>query len=327
MPNLHMAKEIGYLRYFVRRAIWKMNAAITRRTFTMTLPTGGQFPLPHRSYYASDIFVTRANVDWNSEYILARYLRSLDEPGDFLDVGAHIGYYTALIAPIARQCHAFEPDSRNAGSLRAAVANLQNVEIVQQAVADAEGEGFLDASPESSISHLTAAGTLPHAEPVRITTVDAFCGGRPGMRVSAVKIDIEGFDILALEGAQQTARTHRTVFLTEFGTESGRPNSMERLAGFLQRNDYALYAVSRLDSSPFQYRFSFDRFETPKLGEVWTKMLFIVPQECAFFPNLADHFPEIARTSLSPRDARGFVVPSPENIVTATRKTRERPAH
>jgi FkbM family methyltransferase len=314
MPNLPLAKETGYLRYFLRRAIWKINDGLLRRTFAIALPTGPQFPLPCRSFFAADVFVTEANVDWNSEYILVKYLRSLARPGDFLDVGAHIGYYAALLAPVVRRCCAFEPDPRNTGNLRAAIAGLPNVEVVEQAVADAEGDGFLNVSVESSVSHLTPARTAADAAPVRITTVDAFCKGRPELRLSAVKIDIEGFDILALEGAQQTARTHRPVFLTEFGTEHGRPNSMERLAGFLQRTDYVLYAVSRSDRSFFHYRFSFDRFEPSGLGAAWTKMLFIVPRECVFFQNLADHFPESVRTSLSPRAAREFIVPLSESV-------------
>lgn len=325
MPNLPMAKETGYLRYFVRRAIWKINAGVLRRTLTIALPTGPRFPLPYRSFFASDVFVTEANVDWNSEYILAKYLRSLDPPGDFLDVGAHIGYYTALIAPVARRCCAFEPDPRNIANLRATITGLRNVEVIQQAVADAEGEGFLDVSVESSTSHLTSASSAADTDPVRITSVDAFCKSRPELRVSAVKIDIEGFDILALEGAQHTAETHRPVFLTEFGIEPDRPNSVERLADFLRSTDYVLYAVSRSDRSFFHYRFSFDRVEISKLGEAWTKMLFIVPRECAFFPDLADHFPEIARTSLSPRAARHFLAPASENIAAARRKTQERP--
>jgi len=40
MPNLPRAKETGYLRYFARRAFWKLNARLFRCDFTVTLPTG-----------------------------------------------------------------------------------------------------------------------------------------------------------------------------------------------------------------------------------------------------------------------------------------------
>jgi FkbM family methyltransferase len=309
-----MAKEIGYLHYFVRRALWKMNARLLRRDLAVTLPTGARFPLPHRSFFASDVFVTGVNVDWNSEYILLRYLLSRAEPGDFIDVGAHIGYYTALVAPVVRQCYAFEPDPRNTGDLKAATRSLQNVEILEQAVADVEGEGFLDVSMESSINHLSPDRSGTRLHPVRITSVDALCRQRPDARIAAVKIDIEGFDILALEGAQHTAITHRPAFLIEYGLEEGRPNSPGRLADFLRRTDYRLYAVSRKDSSFFHYRFSFDHLEPSELSGAWTKMLFIVPRECAFFQHLSEHFPESARTSLSPSAARRFIAPQSGKI-------------
>ena len=40
MPNLPMAKETGYLRYFAHCAFWKLNARLFRCDFTVTLPTG-----------------------------------------------------------------------------------------------------------------------------------------------------------------------------------------------------------------------------------------------------------------------------------------------
>ena len=161
MPNLPFAKEVGYGRYFARRLVWKLNARLFRRTLVFALATGRDFPLPPDSFFASDVFVTRGNVDWNSEHLLAKFLAAAEPRGDFLDVGAHIGYYSALMSPVVRRCHAFEPDGRNMEKLRRALSGCENVEIIPKAVADTVGTAFLDASSESSVSHLSASGTTP----------------------------------------------------------------------------------------------------------------------------------------------------------------------
>lgn len=303
MPNLPFAKEVGYCRYFARRLLWKLNARLARRTLVFPLATGRDFPLPPDSFFASDVFVTRGNVDWNSEHLLAKFLAAQTAPGDFLDVGAHIGYYSVLMSPLVRHCHAFEPDARNMERLRRALSGCENAGIIPKAVADTVGTAFLDASSESSVSHLSASG--PTA--VEVTTVDAFCSEHPGIRVSAIKIDIEGYDILALEGAIETARLQQPVFLIEFGTEDGRPNSPERLRRFLDATGYRLFAVCRTDPSCFRYEYHFEELEPSQLKSRFTKMLFLAPRGCGLFQNLARSFPTNLSHALNPDDARAFI--------------------
>ena len=307
MPNLYFAKEIGYARYFARRLLWKLNARLFRKTLVLPLVTGRDFPLPPDSFFASDLFVSRGNVDWNSEQLMANFLAASEPRGDFLDVGAHIGYYSALMSPLVRRCHAFEPDPRNMERLRRGLGACENVEIIPKAVADTVGTAFLDASSESSVSHLSASG----ATPVEVTTIDVFCSQHPGIRVSGIKIDIEGFDILALEGAIETARSQRPVFLIEFGIETGRPNSPERLRSFLGAAGYTLFAVCRSDPSIFRCEYRFKELEPDQLAAEWTKMLFLAPRDCRFFQELAREFPRALTRPLHPADARAFLQNAP----------------
>ena len=307
MPNMPFAKEVGYGRYFARRLLWKLNERLFRRTLMFPLATGRDFPLPPDNFFASDVFVTRGNVDWNSEYLLAKFLTSLEPRGDFLDVGAHIGYYSALMSPIVRRCYSFEPDDRNMESLRLALGGCNNVEIIPKAVADSVGAAFLDVSAESSISHLAASGS----NPVEGTTIDAFCSQHPGIQVSGVKVDIEGFDILAVEGATETAKTQRPIFLIEFGIVSGRPNSPERLRRFLESAGYCLFAVCRSDSSFFHFEYCFKQLDTSQLASELTKMLFLAPRECGFFEGLSRSLPNVLARPMRPGLAREFLRDTP----------------
>ena len=307
MPNLPMAKEVGYGRYFARRLLWKVNALLFRRTLLLRLATGRGFPLPPGSFFASDVFVTRGNVDWNSEHLLAKFLATAKPPGDFLDIGAHIGYYSALMSPVVRRCYAFEPDGRNMGNLRRALGSCDNVETFPTAVADTVGTTFMDVSAESSLSHLSASGSTP----VEVTTIDAFCSRHAGIRVSGVKIDIEGFDILALEGAIETARSQRPVFLIEFGIEPGRPNSPERLRRFLDAAGYTLFAVCRSDPTAFRCEYRFRELDPGQHDSDWTKMLFLAPRECRFFQDLAQALPPALARPLRPKGSTAFLKDSP----------------
>ena len=307
MPNMPFAKEVGYCRYFARRILWKLNARLFRRTLMFPLATGRAFPLPPDNFFASDVFVSRGNVDWNCEYLLAKYLASAEKPGAFLDVGAHIGYYSALMSPLVRSCYSFEPDGRNMERLRLALGGCDNVEIIPKAVADSVGTAFLDVSAESSISHLAASGSTA----VEVTTIDAFCAQHPGIRVSGVKIDIEGFDILALEGAMDTARNQRPVFLIEFGIESGRPNSPERLQRFIESAGYRLFAFCRSDPSFFRCAYRFKELETGQLASEWIRMLFLAPRECGFFQDLSQLLPDALARPLRPGPALEFLRDTP----------------
>lgn len=182
--NFGFAKEVGIFRYLLRRILWKINPPDA-----ITLLTGPRFPLPKEKFFASDVFVTEANVDWNAEYILAAYLKSKRTSGDFLDIGAHIGYYTCLLSPFCSSAWAFEPDSRNFPFLEKTLANLDNAQHVKAAVADQEGEVVFSDSDESSISHIDPDAPIDRAgkSTVSVVTVDSFVKSN-ALQPSAIKL-------------------------------------------------------------------------------------------------------------------------------------------
>ena len=69
----------------------RMHHIFSRQPFRFRLPTGLSMTLPKDSFSGRDVYVTNADVDWGSEALFSRYL---DLQGDFIDVGANIGYYS-----------------------------------------------------------------------------------------------------------------------------------------------------------------------------------------------------------------------------------------
>jgi len=132
---------------------------------------------------------------WESWIALAIARRI--EPGmRCLDVGANMGYYTALLrlqCGATGKVWAVEPSQRLCGMLRETVAANQweNVEIVSAALGDHNGPGTLWVSEDQRIN-----GSLCHGwggytagEPCQVRTLDALaaeCG-----RIDFAKIDVD----------------------------------------------------------------------------------------------------------------------------------------
>jgi FkbM family methyltransferase len=152
------------------------------------------------------------------------YLKRYVQPGMVvLDVGAHVGLFTMLLARWAGppgRVFAFEPAPLTRAALidHLALNEMSNrVSVLPLAVSDQEGSALLYTvanSPENTLS--ATHGRLPQARgaPVTVTTIDAFCASR-SLVPSLIKIDIEGFEVHALRGARRILDRHRPVVIVE----------------------------------------------------------------------------------------------------------------
>jgi FkbM family methyltransferase len=140
-------------------------------------------------------------------------LHQLIDPGDlFIDVGANIGLYAVQmdrrLGPSGRIL-AVEPAPDQVTYLRRNLARLEaRTTLVEAAVADAERDAaFEPAGPD--LGHLVVSPSAS-ARPVVTTTIDAILGGLDIAPVPAqcvIKIDIEGWEPAALEGAANLLRS------------------------------------------------------------------------------------------------------------------------
>jgi len=118
-------------------------------------------------------------------------------PGDlFGDVGANVGVYTVLAGAVAgARCIAYEPSPEAARHLAANVAvNRINCEIVKAAVGSAAG--VVQFTSNRGPMNRIALDGEDGAE-VSVVTLDETCAG-----ATMLKIDVEGFEIDVLAGAE-----------------------------------------------------------------------------------------------------------------------------
>ena len=282
------AREIGWGRYFWRTLRYKFLTGLLRRDPRITLPTGLPLRLPRDHAHAAEVYGTNCLVDWGAEDLLVDYLKTCGdrEQREFYDVGANIGFYSLLVAPVVRAVHAFEPDPRNLGPLRANAATVANVHVVDRAVAATCETRFFDVSGGHETNHLASPGE-PAAEAgllrVETVTLDAYRSAHPGPRVAAVKMDVEGYECEALDGAHALTDQERPVFLIEFFEGPPHVNTLERLGAFLTRHDYGIFAVVRDPDYARNRHAELRRLMLAEVSGTRNKMLFLVPAAEGFF--------------------------------------------
>ncbi len=154
---------------------------------------------------------TNCRVDWGADRLLLEFL---DEGGTFLDVGANIGYYATLVAPRVRRVVAFEPDSHNLDALKRNLSELPNADHVAKAGCAETGSAAFRPGPTAETGHLVPeAGQGQGAHEVETITLDRWRQDNPSDEVSAIKIDVEGFELDVLLGAREMIHDHSSLIL------------------------------------------------------------------------------------------------------------------
>jgi FkbM family methyltransferase len=191
------------IRFTARRLIWHFRWAITDTPQRLKLGGGLEILAPKGG--AGALIYCHGY----SEPETAQFIKDFLKPGMVVwDVGAHIGEYTLLAAQsIGETGHveSFEPSphSRNYLIQNVRLNSLSNVKVHRYAVSSQNGRAELIIDPEPSMCRL---GGQEHESEVHNTvsvdtiTLDAF-RERDTRIPNLVKVDIEGAESLALEGA------------------------------------------------------------------------------------------------------------------------------
>lgn len=179
---------------------------------------------------------------------LTRFLQATLRRGQtFVDVGAHVGYFTVLASKRVGdtgRVFAVEPEARN---LELLWLNLErnacsNVVVVPHAASSAPGSATLELHADNSGAHRLASpdGPGPLVECVRLDDVI-----EPPLDI--VKVDAQGYDHEVVDGLGQAlaASGHAVVIvelsLTELATRGIAPATV--LEGYIDRG----FAISTLD--------------------------------------------------------------------------------
>jgi FkbM family methyltransferase len=181
------------------------------------------------------------------------------KPKVFIDVGAHIGYYTMLVHKLgAEKIIAIEPDPRVFRILNRSIeANkLDNIITINRAAYDKFNVNLeLHLSTKSGLSsifssHLTKTrcGTIT----IKTLTLDEVYRSLNLDKIDVVKIDVEGAESYVLSDANEIINAFRALFLVEIKiqnqqnvSEFFRAKKYKRLGRFSYGENYLFVPEER----------------------------------------------------------------------------------
>ena len=211
-----------------------------------------------------------------------RLLSASSEVPLILDIGAHKGGTLRRYRKVFPEAtlHCFEPFPDSFVELKALAETFDNVHCHPLAVSEAAGERTFHVNhfeatnsllprPVSSRRYFPSKATKKTEITVPVTTVDGFLGENSISRVSVLKLDIQGAELMALKGSSQALSDGKismvyceAMFVPHY---EGNPLLWE-VWQFLQGFGYTLYQLYDLVSAKNgQLRYGDALFVSPAL--------------------------------------------------------------
>lgn len=188
--------------------------------------------------------------------IVDLFKRYLHEGDTFIDVGANIGYLSAVASGIVGkqgQVHSFEPVPRYFDRLKSFASMNPDRRIVanQLALGEAESTATINVTSLPNIGWNTLVPGMMNREnvgqsiEVPVRRLDAYIGQNGLQKIALIKIDTEGFEFPVLKGLSNYLANNKPVFMVEVAP-SAYPLlgvSLSQLKEYMSGLSYRAYAV------------------------------------------------------------------------------------
>jgi|GEM_PF-1086539 len=230
---LKKAVQFFYLHgtgFVLRKALWRFQFTRFRRKCDAWRAQMGATPVTVR--FLGQEFELHPSVKGLSEEIVLLgthepvctrvYLQHLRKGDHILDVGSNLGYYAVLagraIGPTGRVL-GFEP-ARDVYSIlerNVARSGLKNIRVFPWAISDRSEPIEFYGSEIPSWGSLIREKDLLQGKPtpVQAKKLDDILDEFPDFRPTVLRMDVEGGELMALEGAQRLIQKHRPRILVE----------------------------------------------------------------------------------------------------------------
>ncbi|MDB6134317.1 MAG: hypothetical protein JWM59_2560 [Verrucomicrobiales bacterium] len=228
-------------------------------------------------------------IDWSVYYYgaytkeellcMRDFLEVMDHPV-VVDVGANIGHHSLFASTIAARVHSFEPFPAVIRKLeeKLELNAVKNVTVHKAGLGDTT-ETLSFFPPNTSN---TGTGSFCNSEgkgeaiELEVRRADDYFESAGITRIDYLKMDIEGFEVKALQGMRETLTKHRPVCFVEWtqGKQGGALRSGAAL--FPEKYQFFKLAVNE----PFLVFFRKKDYRLVPVGEAWPDAnLVAVPRE------------------------------------------------
>jgi FkbM family methyltransferase len=161
----------------------------------------------------------------NHEPEVQELLASVLKPGQvYYDVGANVGFFVVIAARIVGSSGhvvCFEPLPANASQIEynARLNHFSNITVRCEALGGSNRTEVFQTSSEPTWGMLSTVGKAPEQSsgqiPVQVHTLDSLCKAGHLPAPDVIKMDIEGAEAEALEGAMETLTRYRPLLVIE----------------------------------------------------------------------------------------------------------------
>ncbi len=156
-------------------------------------------------------------------------LTKLLEPGQtFIDCGANVGIWSLVAASVVQpsgKIYAFEPNPSTFKKLSDNVSLAKykkNINLISSAVGNEQKSMSFHCDAAHNISHITNSPDLNSIR-VSVVTIDSVLETNI---VHGIKIDVEGFELECLQGAESTLKKYSPWLCVEFNTLLAKVNKL-----------------------------------------------------------------------------------------------------
>ena len=234
------------------------------------------FRIHHAQGDAGVVSSLRLNADYEPE--TTEVLLAMLKPGDcFIDLGAHIGFFSLLAArAVGEEGHvfAFEPVETSASLLQRNLTEngfSETSTVVQKATGDTVGTVRFAIHEHSSVSNkmVAAAGSDEGLTvDVAMTTLDAFLEAKGNPSVRLVKMDVEGAELATMRGMKETCANNPDIsVIFELHHANLQNTNIEAAALFRELQALGFNRFFRLHRTKTEIRFPEDLEENLRLAE------------------------------------------------------------
>lgn len=158
-------------------------------------------------------------------HFLRDYMRTLPGSQAFLDIGANAGNHTFFMAAHADTVYSFEPQKALSDRLKAIVSansHFSNVHICDFALGTEDRvDHIYDVGKCSGARSIVRQhGDEAPVEEIVVKHGDAVIDGFGIESIGAVKIDVEGYEPIVLQGLKETLAQHRPLIVFEHSEDN-----------------------------------------------------------------------------------------------------------
>jgi len=190
--------------------------------------------LPETDTHFNDMISVGADaVHGKGTYQLKKYraaMKYVKTRDTALDIGAHVGLWSRVMSYDFGSVLAFEPLQVHRDCFHLNLEGRTNVSMFPYALSD-KGEKIGIHMPENNTGHAhVGKPTGVFDEEVQAVTLDSF--RLPAEhRIGFLKVDVEGYELPVIRGAEKTIREHHPVIIVE-----QKPHGNAERYGWAQRD-------------------------------------------------------------------------------------------